>query len=146
MTIVVRPSQRVCSAFWIAASDSEFERGGRLVEQDDRRVLEKGAGDGDALALSAGQLHAVLAAGRIVAPLEARDEVMRIGRLGGGYDLLVGRAGAAERNVVAHRSFEQEVLLGDITDLLAQRSHGHRRDVDAVAEDLSRLRFRKGAG
>jgi hypothetical protein len=31
-----------------------IESRGRLVEQDDRRVLEEGAGDGDALALSAG--------------------------------------------------------------------------------------------
>src|SRR5271166_4674927 len=30
-----------------------IERRGRLVEQNDRRVLEEGAGDGDALALSA---------------------------------------------------------------------------------------------
>src|ERR1700733_8017147 len=41
-----------------------IERRGRFVEQDDRRVLEEGAGDGDALALAAGKLRAVLAAGR----------------------------------------------------------------------------------
>ena len=37
------------------------ERGGRLVEQQERRVLEKGAGDGDALALAAGKLDAAFA-------------------------------------------------------------------------------------
>ena len=47
------------------------ERRGRLVEQDDRRVFEEGARDGDALALAAGELQAVLAAGRVVAALEA---------------------------------------------------------------------------
>ncbi len=67
ITRVVRPSHSVRSAFWIACSDSRIERRGRFVEQDDRRVLEKGAGDGDALALAAGKLHAVLAAGRVVA-------------------------------------------------------------------------------
>src|SRR5262245_32646924 len=38
-----------------------IERSGRLVEQDDRRVLEQSACDGDALALAAGDLQAVLA-------------------------------------------------------------------------------------
>src|SRR5208283_5004877 len=43
------------------------ERRGRLVKKDDRRVLEEGAGDRDALALPARQLHAVLSARRVVA-------------------------------------------------------------------------------
>src|SRR5262249_43707425 len=38
-----------------------IERSRRLVEQDHRRVLEQGACDGDALALAAGDLRAVLA-------------------------------------------------------------------------------------
>ena len=37
------------------------ERGGRLVEQQDRRVLQEGARDRDALALSARQLDAAVA-------------------------------------------------------------------------------------
>ena len=129
MTIVVRPSHKVRSAFWIACSDSEFERRGRFVQEDDRRVLEKGAGDGDALALPPGQLHAVLATRRIVAALEAHDEVVGIGRLGGGDDLVLARAGFAHRYIVAHRTLEQEVLLGDVADLLAQRGEGDGRDV-----------------
>src|SRR5262249_38545762 len=38
-----------------------IERSRRLVEQNDRRVLEQGACDGDALALAARDLQAVLA-------------------------------------------------------------------------------------
>ena len=64
-----------------------IERGGRLVEQDDRRVLEQGARNGDALALAAGQLRAVLADRRVVAEREAHDEIMRAGRLRGIDDL-----------------------------------------------------------
>ena len=37
------------------------ERAGRLVEDQDRRVLEQGAGDGDALLLAARKLEAALA-------------------------------------------------------------------------------------
>ena len=118
MTIVVRPSQSVCSAFWIACFGFRIERRSRLVQQDDRRVLEEGARDGDALALAAGELHAVLAAGRVVALLEAHDEVVGIGRLGGRDDVLLARAGAAHGDIVAHRALEQEILLRDIADLL----------------------------
>jgi hypothetical protein len=42
--------------------------GGRFVEQDDRRVLEESAGDGDSLAPSTGELHPVLAARRVYPP------------------------------------------------------------------------------
>ena len=37
------------------------ERAGRLVEDQDRRPFEDGAGDGDALLLAAGELEAALA-------------------------------------------------------------------------------------
>ena len=43
------------------------ERAGRLVEQQDRRVLQEGAGDGDPLALAAGQPRAGLADQGVVA-------------------------------------------------------------------------------
>ena len=45
----------------------DVERAGRLVEHQDRRVLEDGAGDRDALALAARQLAAALADERVVA-------------------------------------------------------------------------------
>ena len=41
--------------------DLRIERARRLVEDEDRRVLEEDAGDGDALALAAGELRAALA-------------------------------------------------------------------------------------
>ena len=47
--------------------DLAVERRGRLVEHQDRRVLEDHAGDGDALALAAGQLDAALADMSVVA-------------------------------------------------------------------------------
>ena len=37
------------------------DRGQRLVEHQDRRVAQQGAGDGDALALAAGEADAALA-------------------------------------------------------------------------------------
>ena len=37
------------------------QRAGRFVEQQDRRILQDGAGYGEPLALAAGQLHAEIA-------------------------------------------------------------------------------------
>src|SRR5271156_3435853 len=80
----------------------------------------------------------MLAAWRIVAALEAHDEIVRIGRFGGGDDLVLGRAGPAHRDIVAHRTLEQEILLRDIADLLTQRGEADGRGVLAVAQDLPR--------
>src|SRR5271156_4458237 len=80
----------------------------------------------------------MLAAWRIVAALEAHDEIVRIGRFGGGDDLVLARAGPAHRDIVAHRTLEQEILLRDIADLLTQRGEGDGRGVLAVAQDLPR--------
>ena len=53
--------------------DLRIERRGRLVEDEDRRILQEDAGDGDALALAAGQLDAALADMGVVAGAPLRD-------------------------------------------------------------------------
>ena len=47
--------------------DLRIERRGRLVEDQDRRVLQDHPGDGDALALAAGELDAAFADMGVVA-------------------------------------------------------------------------------
>jgi hypothetical protein len=64
------------------------DRGGRPVEHQDVRVLEDDAGDGDALALAARQLHAPLADLGVVAVREVRDELVGLRRAGRLADLL----------------------------------------------------------
>ena len=56
-----------------------IERAGRLVEQQQRRVLQDRAGDRDALALAARQAHAALAEEGAVALGQRADEVVREG-------------------------------------------------------------------
>ena len=97
--------------------------------------LSKRARDGDALALAAGELQAVLADLRVVAARERHDEVVRVSGLGGGDDLGLGRARPADRDILAHRAAKQENVLPDIGDLAAQRAARHRRDVLAVDDD-----------
>src|SRR5690606_4512087 len=57
----------------------DVDGAGRLVEDEDRRVLEEGAGEGDALALAAGELHPSLADEGVVPLGELDDEVVGAG-------------------------------------------------------------------
>src|SRR5947209_449916 len=64
-----------------------IERRGRLVEQQDRGVLQHRAGDRQALALSAGEAQPMLADDRVVALRKLADEAVRSGGLGGRLNL-----------------------------------------------------------
>ena len=62
----------------------QIHAGGRVVQDQDARIEQQGAGDGDALLLSAAEGGAAFADGRVVAIGEGHDEVMRGGGFGGG--------------------------------------------------------------
>src|SRR5205807_6623500 len=95
-----------------------IERGGRLVEQDDRRILDQGARYGDALALAARQLQAALADLSVVAVGKSRDEIVRMSGFGRRHDLGLAGVRFAEGDVLANCSAEQENVLADMGDLL----------------------------
>ena len=73
------------------------ERGGRLVEQQQRRVAQDRARDGDALALAAGQRDPALADRGVEAAAAAADELEARRELGGALDLGVARIGRPKR-------------------------------------------------
>src|SRR5688572_1683118 len=84
--------------------DLAVERGGGLVEHQDRRVLEDHARERNALALAAGKLDAALADVRFVADVvspvpQADDEVVRLGLGGRGQHLGVARVRTAVADV-----------------------------------------------
>ena len=95
--------------------DLRIERAGRLVEDEDRRVLEDQPGDGDALALAAGELDAALAdvgvvAGAAAAVLEAEDEVVRLRRASAAAMIsLLARLGPAVRMLSRTERWSSEV-------------------------------------
>ena len=74
--------------------------GQRLVQDQDRRVSQQGAGDRDPLALPARELDAALADDRGVAVRQPRDELVRIRGACGGLDLFRGCVGFPEAYVV----------------------------------------------
>ena len=65
------------------------KRGRGLIQQHDRRVFQKSAGNGDALSLAAGELGTVFADRREVALGQLRHKLVAVGRAGGREDFLI---------------------------------------------------------
>ena len=93
----------------------------RLVENQDRRVLEERAGDGQALALAARERAAALADDGVEAVRLAGDELDRLGAFERLDHLLVGGVGAADLEVLADGAGEQHRLLEHHADVAAER-------------------------
>src|SRR5262245_11527765 len=98
----------------------DVHRAGRLVEDQDARVMQDRPRDRDPLLLAAGELVALFANLRVVAVRPRHDEVVRAGGARGAHDLLAGRARLAVGNVLRHRPIEEERLLEDDADPLLQ--------------------------
>src|SRR5437870_4712572 len=103
---VVRPTINRSSASRITASVLEW-----LVEDKDRRVFQERARDADPLAFAAGEPRPALAQFFVVALRQSADEVMRVGGLGGGDDLLVGGVDPAVADIFLDRRRKQQRLL-----------------------------------
>ena len=114
------------------------QRAGRLVEDQDRGVLEDGAGDRDALTLAAGQRRAALADHEGIAAFLAHDELVRFRELGRALDLRVGGVRLADADVVGDRAVEQAGILEHDGDRVAQRRQRDVGDVLTVDEDVAR--------
>jgi hypothetical protein len=82
------------------------ERRGRLIQQDDRRVTDERASNGDALALPAGELRAVLAHHGVVAGGELRNEFVRVRGLRCRNDLALARSRSAKADIVPDAAVE----------------------------------------
>ncbi len=113
------------------------ERGGRLVEQQDRRAFQDGARDGDALLLAAGQFQAALADFGLVALGAELDEIVDLREPRGLLDLGIARIPAAVADIVADRVVEQHGVLRDHADGRAQRYLRHVADILTVDQDAA---------
>src|ERR687885_2054719 len=95
-----------------------------LVQDENARIGEHGAGEGEQLALTLAQGTAALAKNRVVPVRQLRDEVMGLGGAGGSLDLLarcrllVARPAVAD--VLRDRAGEQERFLQYRGDVRAQ--------------------------
>ncbi len=105
------------------------ERRGGLVEQQDRRILQKRARNADPLLFAARKLQPALAHGGLVAFRQRDDEVVDLRRLRRFHDLGKGRVGLAVGDVVADRVVEQNGVLRHHANRSVQARLRHRAQV-----------------
>src|SRR5580693_2334668 len=92
-----------------------------LVEDENRRVANDGAGNSDALTLAPGKSKPSLADHRVVTVRHSGNEFVRVREFRRFLDFLLSGAGPAISNVVAYRSPEQHSVLQHETNLVAER-------------------------
>src|SRR6266852_7957654 len=117
-----------------------IESARRLVEDQNSRIHDEGAGDGDPLLLPAREAAASLADDGVITFGQFQDEVVRAGERGGGDDTLHRHRRIGERNIVAHRGVEQHVFLQHDSDLPAQPGNIRYGEIDAIDRDPPALR------
>ena len=114
------------------------EVGRGLVEHDDRRRLEEQAGDGEPLALAAGEAVAAVADDGVEALGQGADQPGDLGRLERGPDGPVVGVGAGVEQVGADGVVEHVGVLGDVADHVLQRLQRHLAHVVAADADGAR--------
>ena len=137
--MVVRPRLTVSSAAWISCSVCGVQRRGRLVEDQDRRRLEDGAGDRHALLFAARQFQPALADHGAVAVGQLGDERADLRQIGGARHLFGLGVGAAVADVVGDGVVEQHRVLRHHADRGAQAFLRHVADVLPVDQDRAAL-------
>ena len=93
---------------------------GRLVEYQNRRTFKKGSGNGDALLFTAGKLQTTLAHQRVTSLRKRADKCVEMGEADGFLYLSIVGLGIAVANVLKNAVIEQDGVLGDDPDGLAQ--------------------------
>src|SRR5437764_8572594 len=83
------------------------QAGRRLIQDQDRRVAQDGARDGQALPLAAGEVLALLAHPRLVALGQRQDRLMDVGVFGRIHNLVVTGAGAPNGDILPDGAFEE---------------------------------------
>lgn len=117
------------------------ESGSGFVEQEDFRISEDGAGDGDALALTTGELGAARTDEGFKAFWERRNEVEGIRLCGCGVDFFNCGTGFSVFDIFANAAAEEEDFLGDNRDLGAKGTEGKAGSELIVEVDCACLGF-----
>ncbi len=111
-------------------------RGSGLIQDQNARIVENGAGNGDALALAAGKRLPALPDLRIVAVGLTGDEIVGVRGFGRRHYLFDGRAGLGVADVLGDGAVKQKGVLKHDADLRAQIVLADALDIHAVHQNL----------
>ncbi len=115
-TVRHQPLQRLLDQFLRC----RVHAGRRLVENENRRILQQCPRDAHALLFADAELHAALAHARIVTLGQAGDELVAVGCLGCGDHVFRRCVELSVQDVFADRAVEQKRLLRHDANLLSQ--------------------------
>ena len=111
---------------------------GRIVHNQDRRIVRERAGQRQALLLPAGQAHAAFAHDGVITLRHRPDEIVRAGDLGHFLDIsVVAIIAGTKTDVAADGVGEQERILRHDAHLRAQGGQRPVACVDAVDEHMA---------
>ena len=111
--------------------------GGSFVQDQDRRIFQEDAGNGDALLLPAGEERAPLPHVGVEPVGHSHDIVVDLRLPGGGDHLVGGGAGAAVANVLHNAGGEEEHILLHHANVPAQALLGDVPHIQAVDGDAA---------
>ena len=117
------------------------KRTGGFVEQEYGTIRENSAGDGQTLALPAGQPHAAFAEITAVTLGQLVDELRGIGGLAGSAHVVVASIGAPIAHVVGHAGREDDRILRHQRHAGPQCLRIGAPDIHAIDTDGARLRI-----
>src|SRR5216683_4563059 len=113
-------------------------RAGRVVQDEDARISQQGARNGDALPLSAGKGHTALANQCVVTILEAQNEIVRLGISRCLLNrCLVRPLPQSIGDILPYGAREEEDILLDGRNLRAQRVQAPLAHVDAINQNAA---------
>ena len=114
--------------------------GGRgLVQDQDRRVRNGGAGDGEELPLALAQIGPIAGEDCLVAIRKPPDKAVGVGQLRGGNALLIGGLQPPVADILHHCASKQVGVLQDDAQGAAKVGFPDFVDIDAVIADFAVL-------
>ncbi len=110
------PLHQAAGRFFEKGFGFGVQAGGGLVEDKNRGVFQKGAGERESLCLSPAETRTAFADDRFILFWQCFDELMQMRRLGCGNHFLVCSLWLAETNICGNRVMEEIRLLRDPGD------------------------------
>src|SRR5208337_3004551 len=114
------PAHQLCKAALDHGLRLGIERAGGLVENEDARLCQESARDGQALPLAARELDATLANNGVVSLGKALGKLVDARGTAGKEELLITGIGAREHDVFADGAVEEKRLLQHYAQLRAE--------------------------